>query len=258
MNTNESFLLKFTCLLCGLALIHGAKAAEIFIDAPGLGGPGNTSALQPFAFEQAGATSIRYQQVYSASEFRNELPQGGFISALIFASDYETGRNFITGWPSVQIDLSVAQRGADELSSVFADNVGADALTVYPNGPLSLTGTAQGTTSRISFQNPYFYDPAQGNLLLEIRIFSPSGFPNDPFRRAGPLEAYDNILGSDTVSRVFAYDANATSGIADSIGLLTIFVATPVPEPSTTALTVLAISVFGSWLIRRRLASKKG
>lgn len=231
-------------------------AAEIFIAAPGVG-TGTTNSIPPFAFEETGASSVRYQQVYSASEFRNELPEGGTISGLSFITDQRLGRAFHTGWPSVQINLSVTPRGPDSLSPVFAENIGGNLLTVRQGGmALSATGPLSAT-SRIEFQTPYFYNPSTGNLLLDIRIFEPPDLPPDPRNRASPMWAADNPFGPDTVSRVFAYDVNAISGTADSVGLVTHFAVTPVPEPSTAALAVVSVCVFALWRRRKKVLTEK-
>lgn len=217
---------------------------------------GNTYALEPFAFEELGASSIRYQQVYSASEFGSLLPAGGgIISGVRFGSDDIWGRAFTTGWTNVHLSFALTTQGPDDLSLVFAENIGAGFQTVSGPGGLGLSSPGAGSsTFPIEFQSPYLYNPADGNLLMEIRIFSPSGLPNDPFSRAGPLDAHNNLLSvPDSVSRVFAYDANALSGTADSIGLTTVFTVTPIPEPSTMSLLFLAIGVVAAWSWRKQM-----
>jgi hypothetical protein len=57
----------------------------------------------------------------------------------------------------------------------------------------------------------------------------------------GVLDAWE--ISGDAVSRVYAYDVNATTGIADTLGLTTYFVVTPVPE--------LAVSLQSSNLLFR-------
>ena len=75
---------------------------------------------------------------------------------------------------------------------------------------------------------PFWYRPEQGNLLLDIK--GRSGLTVFP----GALDA-QSALG-DSISRVFANSEILTSGTADTLGLVTRFNMTVVPEPSTWAL----------------------
>jgi hypothetical protein len=103
----------------------------------------------------------------------------------------------------------------------------------------------------LNFQSPFFYDPSDGNLLLEIKNYEPTCCPGVPGANAGPLDAW-NVMG-DAVSRVYAKgDADAAVGIVDTIGLTTLFVFSPVPEPSTTALLVVAAGLLGWQGYRKR------
>jgi len=228
------------------------EGADITIAAPGTGRSGNVSALEPFALEDLMVPSMRYQQVYHASEFTREIPQGGFINALWFVVD-QNGRGGGAGYPAVQIDMAVTLREPDQLSTVFSENIGSSDATVYPQGSLEIGFPAPGSliTQPIVLQNPYFYHPDTGNLLLDIRIFSQTLPPHSPNDTAGPMDAEDNLFGPDSVSRVFAYDVNATSGMTDSIGLVTVFRVTPIPEPSTWAMACVAAAL-AVYTVRRR------
>lgn len=236
-------------LLCAFtfASLTGSSAADLFYQSPFGASPGNTYALEPFALAQLHAPSCRYQQVYGASDFAG-LPQGGTISEIIFRADEIFGRPSLSVF-DMQFILSVTPRGPDALSLNFSENKGIHERTIY-QGRL-----APGSDPRIVLQNPYPYNPAEGNLLLEILNFSQVFMPSDPQWEMGPLDAEDRL--GDTVSRIFAYDVNAASGIADSIGLVTFFRVTPIPEPSTMALISLAAGAFGGWWLRRKPLGKE-
>src|SRR5947199_10878 len=85
---------------------------------------GNTNTWYPFF-----PNSIRYQQVYSASEF-SVLTNfgGGWILGILFRGDRYA---WAVTFPSVQFNFSTTARGPDNLSSVFAENVGADDAVVF-------------------------------------------------------------------------------------------------------------------------------
>src|SRR5438034_2414348 len=86
----------------------------------------NTNSWYPFF-----PNSIRYQQVYSASEF-SVLTNfgGGWIKDIYFRGDGSGGNGWFASFPSVQFNLSTTARGPDNLSSVFAENVGPDDTVV--------------------------------------------------------------------------------------------------------------------------------
>lgn len=221
----------------------------IFYQVPAIGG-GNSYALEPFGMEELAVPSMRYQQVYTASAFAGLPPQGGVITEIVFAADPVFSDWWSTTLPAVEVQMSVTQRGPDSLSPVFAENIGASSVTVYQRGLLQLSGIPGTPITRIVFQTPYLYRPADGNLLLDIRNYQQALSPIPPNQIAGPIDA-ENMFG-DSVSRMFAYDVNAPSGTADSLGLVTNFRITPIPEPSTMALLFLAIGMVTAWSWRKQ------
>ncbi len=127
--------------------------------------------------------------------------------------------------------MSITSVADDALSTTFANNIGLNETIVYGSGPLSLsssnTGPAGGPKDFdviITLSTPFFYNPALGNLLIDVRNFSggANGTQLDAVQATG-----------DGVSRV-GNDSNANSATAnfsDSVGLVTGF--NFVPEPST-------------------------
>jgi hypothetical protein len=227
-----------------LALTGALHARSAQIRSPG--GVGNSDSLIPFGLEQQGIPSARYQQVYNASDFSSLAAGGGFITELRFRSDPVSGRPFTAGLLDIQINLSTTLRAADGLSLVFADNIGTDDTVVYGRGPLTISGSpGLGFDVRITLATPFLYEPVVGNLLLDVRNFR-AGSTFDPVLTAGPFDA-SNVSG-DSVSHVLAPDvtaSQATSG--NSLGLETLFIVTPIPEPSSLALLLcgcIAVVVF--------------
>lgn len=229
-------------------------AAQVDIGVPATNTP-NATLYEPFAPEALGNQSIRYQQVYDASAFSSLGSGGGFISNLVFSA---AGRRFGATLPSIEIVMSVTLREPDQLSSVFADNLGIHTSIVYAQGPLTLIGGGSPTPvfePHITLTTPFYYNPAEGNLLIEIRNYA--RIPGFPIGGAptwvGSLSAL-NVAG-DPVSRVYAFDVNATSGSLDTYGLHTLFEFNPVPEPSTWAL--LAVGFLALLAARRRIGKRK-
>lgn len=230
MKTNLSFLTLLFCVGTALAqnfqqvLPGGLANVE-----------GNSSLAEPF-----NSPSFRFQQVFAASEFAYLGPgTTARVDLITFRIDGASASQVALFFGGSSVALSSTQRGVDELSQVFADNLGSDAVSVW-SGALSLGSFAQPGAMPQAWQfqgsipvtTPFYYNPAMGNLLLDIvaaggRAFLP-----------GALDA-QNIAG-DSVSTLFALDGNSSIGIADTRGLVVRFDITIVPEPDTWLLVTAA------------------
>lgn len=213
---------------------------------------------------------VRYQQVYAASQF-NSVPSGGaMITQIAFRLDGTDPTPFALTIANIQIDLSTARHGPDALSFTFANNVGADDTVVRAGGPLVLastaTTTANGTMSfdvTIPLTTPFFYNPAAGPLLLDVRNNSGAGVEGDfvtqPIFDASEIGQSSGQPGQATTSRIYHLGDTTTATLdptnnfndgVDSLGLVTQFTFV-VPEPSTwVALALGAMVVF--FAVRRR------
>jgi hypothetical protein len=122
---------------------------------------------------------------------------------------------------------------------------------VYARGSLTLSSsnTLGLFDTIINFTTPFLYNPAAGNLLLDVRNFSGASVTNTFFDA--------QTTTGDSVSRVYGAEGAplATSGTTDSLGLITRFTySTPnasVPEPGSLAM-LLGFSVTGVRFLRRR------
>src|SRR6266850_8558497 len=160
-------------------------------------------------------STMRYQQVYAASQFGALPPGGTNLIGIAFRLD--------AGWPpfsstlpAVQINLSTTTKAPDGLSTTFANNVGADDTVVF-SGPLSLSSSGGGSPAPfdivILFSTQFFYNPDRGNLLLDVRKFG-----------GGSISQPDaTSVAGDSVSRVYGPVATSTGG-ADTAGLVTEFI----------------------------------
>lgn len=173
----------------------------------------------PYDIFPFGLTAQRYQQVYAAGEFG---ATSGLITQIRFRPDASAGSAFSATLPNVQIALSVTSASALTLSPTYADNFGSSQTTVY-SGALALSSSFTGPSDGpkdfdviVNLQTPFFYNPANGNLLMEVKNFVP--VTTTPF---------DAVSSTAVVNRVFNLDnnPNATSGIVFNgiAGLVTQF-----------------------------------
>jgi hypothetical protein len=196
-------------------------------------------------FNRDGAGSQRYQQLYVASQFGG----GGLITQIIFRPDAISGNAFTSTLPDIQIDLAYSSAADDGLSSTYANNITAGDTVVFARGALTLSSAFTGPPNGpkdfdiiITLTTPFFYNPALGNLLLDVRNFG-----------AGSTTQFDAVspLG-DGVSRVYNQNVNDPTGTLDSTGLVTGFII--VPEPGSAALLLVGGGTLLAWFggCRRR------
>jgi hypothetical protein len=131
---------------------------------------GNVPWGYPFGFN---LQVTRVQQVYDRSQFYF-MTNGGFIDGISF----RMSGHYPWPPPSVSfpltIILSTTTNGVGQLSSTFAQNSGSNAVTVYsgtfPFKTLALNGVVEPFGMVIPFSSSFFYDPAGGNLLVDIVV----------------------------------------------------------------------------------------
>ena len=159
-------------------------------------------------FYQAGHTfrdAARVQQVYNASEFSTGpiLIRGFYWRP---CADPTYAFPFQTILTNFQVNVSTTSAQADQLSATFADNSGPDEAVVF-QGKLRISSRNKpgpGNTRQfdifVRFKQLFLYDPAKGNLLVDIQNFQSS--------RACYISEYG---GQDGGSRAYSLDPNATT-----------------------------------------------
>ncbi|HJZ58499.1 MAG TPA: FG-GAP-like repeat-containing protein, partial [Gemmataceae bacterium] len=178
---------------------------------------GDFSNSFPFNIGAFGIPSMRYQQIYAASQFS----AAGIIDAIRFRQDSATGPNgFGPVTLNLKVTLSYAARSPSNASAVFADNIGAGAVTVFDGLTTISSGPASGNARPfdiiLDVANLFRYDPAQGDLLVDISMRNAPSF----------FVAFDAVATNATgiTTRIYQTDVNATTGQGPFVsGLVTWF-----------------------------------
>lgn len=231
-----------TRLLClavlGTSLRLGLAFDTFLVTAPNelASVEGNAALGYPLNVGFFNLASQRYQQVYDASQF-TLVPGGGDITQISFRVNGTLGP-FASTLPDIQFDLSTTPKPPGALSLTFADNLGPDDTVVYGRGPLTLSGSGGAKPNpfdvTINLTTPFHYDPAHGNLLLDIRNFG-----------GGQTAQFDATSQyGDLISRVFTDVSGVNTAVADGAsasGLVTQFTI-EAPEPSPVSLLAAGLA----------------
>jgi Bacterial pre-peptidase C-terminal domain len=175
---------------------------------------GNTSSSFPFHLGSVAGNQQRYQQLYTAAQ----LGAGGIIDTLRFRRNAGQAPFSTTGI-NVEITLSHSATTYSNMSSTFANNIGAGSVVVF-NGLLNLSSNGVGTPNPfdivVDVANTFTYLPTSGDLLVDIRVF------NSPFAPV-LFDASTSSQQSVTRQLIASGDANATTGTLSTDGLVTTF-----------------------------------
>lgn len=206
-----------------------------------VGGPGdsNTGNAFPFGGWRNG-WGPEYQQVYAASDFAGPIR----ITALQFYNYNYHFAGEASPPGTFKISLSTTASGVNGLDSVnLSNNYGADQKVVYD---ATLPSVALGVLE-LSFTRSFDYNPGLGNLLVSV-------YSTDTTPLSSASIYFDSLNfgnGAGLFSRAFHNDVPNNS---IGWGLVTGFVTSPVPEPTTWTSLLIGFGLAGAGLRRRRSA----
>jgi hypothetical protein len=126
------------------------------------------------------AVGTRWQQVIPAQEFAALTGAPHWITEIAIRPDHQVVAPRTVTWQDAAIRMSTTAKGLGELSMVFAENAGLDESVVF-DGTLVLdtaaTGPPEGPRAfdyTIELTQPFFYDPSEGNFLIDFMSLSGS------------------------------------------------------------------------------------
>lgn len=170
-----------------------------------------------------------YQQVYAKGDFSGTQTIND-IEFYVYSGSGAPNTGVVT------IKLSETSAPVNGLSTTLSANFGTNTETVFHG----LLPPLAGGVLEIALSTPYTYNPASGNLLLDIVEATPySGGPGFEF-------------SSDPADPVFSRGfSGQTIPVANSSGLVTGFVVAPGPTPGAGLLGLAFLIVAGAMIKAR-------
>jgi hypothetical protein len=219
-------LTTISCLL--------VQADTVIVPASAAGVDRPNSAADPFH------DTAHIQFIYSNNDLLQAMPDGGFITGIVFRNDADFGVA-VDSVVNAEIFMSTTHVSPPSLSFVFAENRGPDFQNVFARNDLPLkasftAGTVHPFDLRIPFSSPFFYNPQNGNLLIETQAY----------QRPNKLIAVD----AGVPGAIAHLEGEPSFGAAPVIQ----FTFQPVPEPHLFAPFVGALLIYTLTRKKRELA----
>ena len=158
----------------GLCVITELRAQVVVVPNAMATNDGNTANLVP-----PGPAVLRLMQIFDASQF-GALSGPSVLSQLALRPDTIPGPSG-PRTQTLRIYASTTSRSVAGLSTTFADNLGPNNTLVFDGTWTQFTENLRGPGNTRKFDivrpftTPFLYDPAAGNLLLDIQISGDNG-----------------------------------------------------------------------------------
>ena len=154
----------------------------------------------------SGPASVRWLQIYDASQF-GALSGPSFLTQFAYRPDTILGESGPRSW-TLRVYASTTSRSVAGLSTNFAENLGPNTTLVFDRTVTVATGNLPGPGNTrqfdyvFPFTTPFLYDPAAGNLVLDLQIVAD-----------GAAVTFDTVGGDKATGRVFSLGpSTATTG----------------------------------------------
>ena len=155
----------------------------------------------------AGRASVRWLHIHDASQF-GALSGPSFLTKFAYRPDRTLDQSGPRSW-TLRIYASTTSRSVAGLSTTFAEDLGTNNTLVFDGTVTVTTGNlpAPGNTRQFDyvfpFTTPFLYDPAAGNLVLDLQI-----------EANGSAVTFDTVSGDPAIGRAFdGSSSTAATGI---------------------------------------------
>jgi hypothetical protein len=193
---------------------------------------------------QPAPTPNKIQFLFPAADFAGLPANQRWLVAFNSRGDQLQTQTVEWNYPDIEIWASTTDKTSATLSTVFSENHGPDKTLVH-DGAYRLrilgSGSPRDFADGMRFQTPFYYDPSQGNLLIE-QIHRAPTTPNP-----SPRVDVQSTPGFAIVAAGFNIDATVGTRFT---GLPVNQFEFAVPEPSALVLGGLACMCLIAW--RRR------
>ena len=154
----------------------------------------------------AGPASVRWLHIHDASQF-GALSGPSFLTKFALRPDTIPGQSGPRSL-TLRIYASTTSRTVAGISTTFSQNIGTNNTLVFDGTVILQTGNLPGPGNTrqfdyvFPFTTPFLYDPAAGNLVLDLQI-----------EANGSAVTFDTVSEDPAIGRVFANSSStATTG----------------------------------------------